>query len=330
MGKQTWHLQLKWRGIPDIGGLSVWTFPLQLDESITVFGDGKGTVFPRWQGEEEGAELASPSERKLDAEFYLDEFMKLDPTDIPALVSFMSDYGLLTDPHRDPLVEPMRASVAVTPLRERQEDGRLSRFPTTGSEEAQEADRKIYDAVNSAHHGILSTASWLFPKATYRYAPIEECIAAAKWLQDVIRRLTDMKTRGTQLKGDWLSIEARSTRRVVEEVVGIVSPYFPLVSMVTPEERDALAMPYGGAPGTVTLPATIAILTQLLIGLSGDEGYKVCPVCGRTFMYKRGKAGTVARRSNATYCSDYCQRKANHDKDARKSHSRGYYGRDQK
>ena len=68
----------------------------------------------------------------------------------------------------------------------------------------------------------------------------------------------------------------------------------------------------------------IAILTQLLIGLSEDEGYKVRPVCGRTFMYKRGKAGTVARRSNSTYCSDYCPRKANHDKDARKSHSRGY------
>ena len=329
MGKQTWHLQLEWRSAPSIGDLSVLTFPVQLDESITPFKGGKETVFPKYQENGKGIQLNAPIARRLDAEFYLDEFMKLDPTDIPALVNFMSTYGVITNPHRDPLVEPMRASVSVSPLREERGDGSLSRYPTTSNEEAQTAAKEMYDSVNSAHHRILEHAYLSFPKATYKYAPIEECISAAQWLQDVVRRLTREKGQGSHLEGEWLSIQARSALRIVEEVVGVVNPYFPLARAVMPEERDALATPYGGAPGTVTLPTTIAILTQLLIGLSEDEGYKVCPVCGRTFMYKRGRAGTVARRSNSTYCSDYCQRKANHDKDARKSHSRGYYGRDQ-
>ncbi|GEM_PF-1664074 len=332
MGKQTWHLQLKWRSAPSIGDLSVLTFPLQLDEGISPFDGGKGTVFPRYQVNGESIQFNVPVAKRLDAEFYLDEFMKLDPNDTPALVDFMSTYGIITSPYRDPLTEPMRASVSVSPLYEEREDGRRARFPSTSSEKAQKAAKETYESVNSAHHNILKDTFLFFPKATYRYAPIEECSLAAIWLQRVIRELVAAKTEGSQLEDIWLQIYAKDTSHTVEEVVGFVNPYFPLVKMVTPNEQDALTSPHGETPRTVTLPATIAILTQLLIGLSKDEGYKVCPVCGRTFMYKRGKAGTVARRSNSTYCSDYCQRKANHDKDARKSHSKrqGDHGSDQK
>lgn len=323
--KKTWSLQLKWRSAPNIGNLSVWTFPLRLDESITPFEGGKGVVFPDYRENEGQIQFNSPVAKRLDAEFYLDEFMKLDPSDTPTLVNFMSTYGIITNLYRDPLTEPMRASVSVTPLYEMTSDGKPHKWPSTYSEEAQAATKEMHDAINAAHHNILKAATLFFPKNTYRFAPIEECSSSAEYLQKIIKMLINAKTSGSQEEGVWLSIDVHNTEQNVSDIVNVVNPYFPLVRMVPPKERDAIAKgnsPYSGAEETVTLPATVAILTQLLIGLSKDEGYKVCPVCGRTFMYKRGKAGTVARRSNSTYCSDYCQRKANHDKDARKNHAR--------
>lgn len=312
-----WHLKLLTHSCPSFDNIGTWTFPLAYDEETDCF-------FPE-PASGTGGVLHAAVRRQLDAEFYLREFMDLDPTDREGLLSFMSCYGLITSIYRVPL-QPhfILGGTIATPSRKPDGSGRLEDVPSVHECDMKRAE-KIYKSLNRRYGGILTDTGLLVPDGqAYLVAPRRECIESVDELQGLVEELLALKKGGVaaSLSGFY---ETKTYRRLVQ-VSNALAPYYPVCELAMDGEGA------GGSIASKTLPLSIAILAQLVAGLQANEGYRECPECHRVFMYKRNRNGFSSRDPRARYCSDACQRAANRKKDTRKSHSKrqGDHGSDQK
>lgn len=300
-----WHLQLMERGYPDLDNIATLPFPVAYDEET-------GCFFP--EPPTSGEVLHIPARRQLDGEFYLREFMDLDPEDTEELTEFMGTYGLLTSMWRTPLQPRLvLGGTIATPTVGVDRDGRREGFPLVHEEDMERANR-AEESLNSRYGGIIATARLLLSHSSYLFVPREEAIGSAKELQGLISELVTLKKDG--LPAALLDFKETGTYRRIAQISNALSPYYPLCQ---------LAMRGEASPGSVaprTFPLTIAILSQLVAGLQAEEGYRECPECHCIFMYKRNRNGFSSRDPRAKYCSDACQRTANHRKDRRRNHAK--------
>jgi hypothetical protein len=329
---KTWHLEVKTRVLPDFGGIETLAFPLGIDEDVTYthllkYGFIEVTspaVYPKAETEDMlGIKLV-----QLDPEFYLREVMNTDPDDTEALLAFMGRYGLLTSPFRVPLVGPMPNWNAQATPKDVTGDSLAPAIESEGKEEA----HRVRHELDARHRGAIGNLGFITYDRAYGFAPLWECSETLRWLQDTIRTLVDAKRVGSTADGVSLGVETHNIRALLEEVTSCIGPYFPLVVGNWPDEdRLARGESVSDVPTSIEesahrptrLPLTIAILVQLVLGLQADEGFKVCPQCGQVFMFKRTSAkGSTSRRPHSIYCSEACQRAANHARDRRRNHAK--------
>ena len=362
---KNWFPKLIKRTMPDFGQVSTVAFPVGVDEDVTYrrlmkdgmpAADGKASpaVFPMLDdGYDDGSEFRFV---QLDPEFYLREVMAVDPDDTEELLAFMSRYGLLTSPRRVPFIgRPIPSRTIATPA----DIVGLAGFTEVTDEDVADAER-VRVELNARHDNAVDRASLITTKveddrvtitanpAPY-YAPLWECSETLSWLQETIRTLVELWRNGCPKDGGELAEKLVELDATIMDMTSCIDPYFPSAELVHP---DVFALWQPGSTWrdlptnadmrsgerctrSVYLPLTVAILVQLITGLQADEGYKVCPHCGRTFMFKRSRVRgskierAVARRSNATYCSEACQRAANRAKDHRKNHAKKHDGNEE-
>ena len=362
---KNWFPKLIERTLPDFGQVATVAFPVGVDEDVTYrrlmkdgmpAADGKASpaVFPMLDdGYDDGSEFRFV---QLDPEFYLREVMAVDPDDTEELLAFMSRYGLLTSPRRVPFIgRPIPYRSRATPADIVGPAG----FTEVTEEDVAEAER-VRMELNARHDNAVDTASLITTKveddrvtitanpAPY-YAPLWECSETLSWLQETIRTLVELWRNGCPKDGGELAEKLMELDATIMDITSCIDPYFPSAELVHP---DVFALWQPGSTWrdlptnadmrsgerctrSVYLPLTVAILVQLITGLQADEGYKVCPHCGRTFMFKRSRVRgskierAIARRSNATYCSEACQRAANRAKDHRKNHAKKHDGNEE-
>ncbi len=303
--KPTWRLRLVDRSYLSFDTLSVYRFPLAYDEELEA-------VFPAYN-----PFGTYTKEITLDAEFYLRELMNLDATNEKEILRFMDTWGMLTSPFRSPLIpgQVLNASIATPEVEE--VDGKSVGYPVSTPEAFRKAC-DLRDKINARHNGVLAHAQFDFPLETYKFAPMRECVQSVEWLQQTIDFLVRMKREGTYETGAYLDIDVRNAREHVITINRLVTPYFPLSEIVTPYDEKTAS----STSRAVTLPLSIAVLAQLIIGLRSDDGYRVCPECGQVFMYKRNSNGISSRDPRARYCSAECQRAFNRKKDVRRNHAK--------
>lgn len=339
--RKTWRLEVKTRVLFDFGGIETLAFPLGIDDDVKcthLLKEGfievtSPAVYPK----EEAEDMLGLKLVQLDPEFYLREVMDVDPDDTEALLAFMGTYGLLTSPFRVPLVGPMPNWNTLATPKDVTGD---SMEPSIENESREEGHRVLHE-LNARHRGVIDHLGFITYDRAYGFAPLWECSETLRWLQETIRTLVDAKRVGSTENGVCLAVVTHNIRDLLEEVTSCIGPYFPLVVGNWPDEdslargEDAANVPMSieeNANRPTRLPLTIAVLVQLVLGLQADEGYKVCPHCGRTFVFKRSRVRgsnierAIARRSNATYCSEACQRAANRAKDHRKNHAKKHDG----
>lgn len=243
------------------------------------------------------ADPATFQSRDLPANLHTKELLKLDPSDVDALLAFQREWGLVTTPRRTPL----RFDALGTP-------SSVIATPQVGKsiEQSTQEANDLLDQLNANHPGFKSVAAAFTMTATpsrhgmYPFVPRGEAEAAVIWLQNTINELVQLSISGYD---PWSGIDEHNLRSRVDSIDSAISPYFPRVRLASEKTMDVTVK---------TLPTTIALLVQLVTYLGSEEGYRVChnSECGCYFIYKRHSPGELVRNRQSLYCSDDCQRRA--------------------
>lgn len=245
--------------------------------------------------------------KDLPANFHTKELLDVDPSDVESLLAFQRDWGLLTSPKRVPL----RLARLGTP-------GDVISTPYEGmsGEEAFDKAEHLLRGLESRYQGIRSAYTELMIRnaaplfhGAYPFAPLDEVEQVTRWLQETVERLVDAATNGYDT---WANIEERRLVDLIDDIDAGITPYFPRIRVAASDVH------IGKDAERPALPLTIAILAQLVGYLTSEEGYRVCPRCGRYFVFKRHTGGEYIRNRRSLYCSDECKQAESAARQARK------------
>ena len=243
--------------------------------------------------------------KRLPNDFYLREFMALNPDDYDQLLEFQNEWGLIKSfmgENDDPALRMMNLANGLT------------NQPRRDEYTAAKKTQKIRNSTSIYEAG----RGWLFESEEtieqMSAVSLDESSACVANMQVYIKALVDAAENGViedENHPTWHYVNSRDGVRYISSYVDM---WFPTISLTT--EADA----HMGN----NVPIMAMIAAQCLYGLQtkerGEYTFKTCLQCGEVFQFgRKGEEGDSLykpRPAASPYCSPQCQKNySRHKKD---------------